>query len=67
MLNSYFSLTSLDDINFCTEEEIQFALDQANEIMGTFYTVDFEITDLSEISTFWDDSLIWQDTSIWTD
>jgi hypothetical protein len=67
MLNAFFSISTLDDINICTEEEIQFALDQANEIMGTYYTVDFEITDLTEVSNFWDDSLIWSDSNIWVD
>ena len=67
MLNSYFIVYSLDDLNFITEEEIQFILDRANEILGTSYTVDFEITGISELSLVWDDVLIWDDSAIWVD
>ncbi len=67
MLNAYLSIKSADDDNFCTELEIQSILDSTNEILGSYLTVDFTITDYTIASNLWDDSLIWSDYNIWVD
>lgn len=69
MLNDYLNTFYADDVNICTEEEIQLVLDRFNELCGTFYTVDFEITDVVTPGpdNVWDDTLIWDDSEIWED
>lgn len=64
----YFNVFSLDDVNFCTEEEIQLVIDRYNQLCNSDYTVDVEITDVDTPSSHvWDDNLYWEDSAIWED
>jgi hypothetical protein len=68
MIIDYFNVFSLDDSNFCTEEEIQLIIDRFNQLCNTDYSVDVTITDTDDAAEHvWDDSLYWDDTDTWED
>lgn len=69
IIYDYFRVYHEDDVNFCTEEEIQIVIDKFNQLCGTDYSVDVTITDFVETgsSSVWDDDLIWDDDDIWSD
>lgn len=65
---NYFNVFSLDDVNFCTEEEIQLVIDRYNQLCNTDYTVDTEIVEVTSPTLhIWDDNLYWDDSAIWED
>lgn len=68
IITHYFSVFSLTDNNFCTEEEIMDLIDVYNILCDLDLEVDPEIDDLTGVvDLYWDDTRIWDDTDIWTE